>query len=175
MKNVEELQKEIALLNIEVTEYIVIVKEDNYDNTGDPNYYKVGGYDTLEEAYNDFISEKEKIATLESYSEFKTVEFAVREEDGGIQEVVVETHVVSYTQEDYGKYLLSYRPTNNGIEGIEIKVIDESTPYCVADDKKYSVKFEVLESKEDVVLRIYSLCLYISIEDAEEQFDLSLR
>ena len=103
MKKIEKLQGKIDLLNIEVIEYIVIVKEDNFDNTGDPNYYEVGGYYTFEEAYNNFIYEKEKIATLESYSEFKTVEFAVREKDGGIQEVVVETHVVSYTQEDYGK------------------------------------------------------------------------
>ncbi len=174
MENLKKLQEKINILDIEVKDFVVIVKEDNYNNTGDPNYYEAESFKTLEEAYNDFISEKENISSLETESEYKIIEFAVSDEKGDLKEVEVEAYKMQYTAEDYGKYLLSYRPTNNGVEGIKIVLIDEKTPYCVSPNNKFSVKFEVVETREDVVLRIYDLCLYISMEDAEEQFDLSL-
>lgn len=173
MNNIEKLQEKIALLNVEVTGYFVIVKEDEFSNTGDPNLYEISPFVTLNEAMEKYVSEIETITTLETSSEFKNVELGVLG-NGDHIEIESESYVKKYEVEDYGKYLLSYMPTNNGISGIKTVVIDEKTPFFVSTDHKFSVKFLVLESKSDVILEIYNKSLYISMEDAEELFDLSI-
>ena len=176
MKTLIQLSEEVNALKLENATFVVQIREDNDDNTGDANYSENKSFDTLEEAFEDYQNEVVKIKTFEGQgdSEFKTVELYVTDniESPYVYELLEsENYRWTYSEDDYGKFLISYRPTNNGIEGVNVEIIDKYTPSYVNGDGRYSTKFQVKNTKEEAIKLIYNEKLYISMDDATEIFE----
>lgn len=173
MKTLNELQNQVNGMNVENATFSVTVKEDEYENASDANYLESNAYDSLEEAHNVYVKESNQ-NHFESDSEYREVELVISNED--IFEVLEScTFSIEYTTEAYGKFLISYRPTNNGIEGVSVEKIDSDTKFQVSSQNRFGTKFEVKDTKNEVVLFIYNSMGNISMSDASEFFEMSLR
>lgn len=176
MKTLQELQEKVNSLNFTATKFVLEIREDYHDNASDANLSESESFDNLNDAltaYNEALSTINEIET--DYSEFKTIELNAWDEDDYEMEILIEdTYILDYTEADYGKYKVSYRPTNNGIEGIRVEVIDSRTKFEVSNESKFSTKIIQFDTETEVVDFIYTQKLYISQEDAQEIFDMSL-
>lgn len=175
MKTLTELHEKLNSLQLDNPTFLVTIHEDEYENTSDPNHYGNDSFDSIEDAYEDYLNELKDISSFVSDSEYKQVEIVAITEDGNYEVLDSETYVQQYSAEDYGKYLISYLPTNNGIKCIEVNIIDAYTKFQVSADGRYSTKFQIEDTKEDAVKFIYEKSLYLSMEDVAEMLEISLR
>lgn len=176
MTALNELRETVKELNFTASKFTVVVKEDYYENTGDANLSEINEYDNLEEAFNAYQTELSNIDSIDTdCSEFKNIELNAWDEDNyEMEELLSDSYELDYKEEDYGQYRVSYRLTNNGIEGILIEVINERTKFETSSEGRFSTKIVQFETKEEVIDFIWSEKLYISKDDAEEIFEMSI-
>lgn len=67
-----------------------------------------------------------------------------------------------------GKFLIGYLPKNNGITISNIEKIDRYTDIHESSEGRFSPKFQIEDTIEDVIYFVYQQKLYISKEDATE-------
>ena len=127
------------------------------------------------EAYDYFNNEVSNIKIFETESEYKEVELILNDENDVFEVLETETYKAEYKTEDYGKYMLHFLPKNDGISVSKVEIIDTKTPFYTNEDKRFSVKSEMFDTKEDVINAIYLKSLYISEDEAAEIFDLYLQ
>ena len=70
-----------------------------------------------------------------------------------------------------GKFQIAYLPKNNGAEICEVEKIDKFTEIKESSEGRFSVKFQIEDTKESAIDFIYQLKLYISKDDAKEIFN----
>ncbi|POS00928.1 hypothetical protein Q361_11732 [Flavobacterium croceum DSM 17960] len=169
METLTELTQRIENLVNQSSVFIVITRENNYQNTGDANYSEDIEFTTLPEAYQFYLDQCTD--TFETQSEFKEVELILNDENDIFEVLLSETYVAQYKEEDYGKFILHYLPKNNGIAVSKIETLNAKTPYYVNQDKKFTMTSEMFDTKEDVIQAIYNYSLYISMDEAEELFE----
>lgn len=68
----------------------------------------------------------------------------------------------------HGKFQIGYLPNNNGIEISRIEKIDKYTDIHESSEGRFSPKFQIEDTIEDVIDFVYRQKLYISKEDATE-------
>lgn len=68
----------------------------------------------------------------------------------------------------HGKFLISYLPKNNGINVYNIEKIDKYTDIHESSEGRFTPKFQIEDTIEDVINFVYTEKLYISKEEAEE-------
>lgn len=158
---------------IENSFFVVNVRENNYDNTGDANYSKSETFSNLRDAYSFYDKELKNIKTFETESQFKEVEFILNDDNDIFEVLDSETYNREYSKKEYGKYILHYKPSNNGASGFKVEKINSKTNFYVNDDKRFSVKSEIHNTQKEVINRIYKLMLYNSMEEAKEMFNWS--
>ena len=174
MKNLQILTSEANALINETSFFIVNTKEDNFENVDNPNYSESKIFENLEEAFDYFSQQVTYIETFETESEYKEVELILNDENDVFEVLDSEKYEAKYSKEDYGKYILHYLPKNNGISVSKIEIINENTQFYVNEDKRFSIKSEICDTKQAVIEAIYHNSLYISKAEAEEIFELFL-
>lgn len=176
METLNKLQETVKELNFTATKFVVSIREDYYENTGDANLSENLEFDNLEDAYNEYQNQLSIIKDIETdYSEFRNIELnAWDEDDYEMENLIEDTYKLDYSEEDYGQYRLSYRTSNNGIEGIRVEVIDERTKFETSAEGRFSTKIKQFATKKEVIDFIWAEKLNISKEDAEEIFDMAL-
>ena len=173
MKTLQILKNEVNALLNETSFFIVNSKEDNYENNGDANYSESKSFKTLEEAF-DYYNSLE-ISIFETESEYKEIELILNDDNDIFEVLENESYIAQYSKEDYGKFVLHYLPKNNGVSVSKIEVIDSKTHFYVNEDKRFSMKSGIFDTKEEVIEKIYQLSLYISKEEAEEMYNINLQ
>ena len=68
----------------------------------------------------------------------------------------------------HGKFLIGYLPKNNGIEIALIEKIDKFTDIRESSEGRFSIKFQIENTIENVIDFVYNQKLYISKNDAAE-------
>lgn len=68
----------------------------------------------------------------------------------------------------HGKFLIGYLPKNNGIEIALIEKIDKFTDIRESLEGRFSIKFQIENTIENVIDFVYQQKLYVSKEDATE-------
>jgi hypothetical protein len=68
----------------------------------------------------------------------------------------------------HGKFQIGYLPKNNGIEISNIEKIDKYTDIHESSEGRFSPKFQIEDTIEDVIEFVYQQKLYISKKDAAE-------
>lgn len=151
--------------------FVVVVKEDNYDNTGDAIYRTEEKYDNLEDAFKAYKAEVKNIENIDYGCDYKEIALVLYSEDGDVIDDVLSSLYNNNYDKDHGKYLLCYFPKNNGVRIAKVELIDKSTKFISSDDSRYGLKTEIHDTKEDVIKAIYDKSLYISMDEAEEIFN----
>jgi hypothetical protein len=175
MKTLQILNNEVNSLLNETSFYLVNVREDNYENTNDANLSESTTFDNLTEAFDFFQNEILNIKNFATESEYKEIELILNDEDDIFMVLETESYVAQYSAEDYGKYILHYLPKNNGVSVKKIEIIDEKTNFFVNFDDRFSMKSEIYNTKNEVIDAIYHKSLYISMDDAVEIFEMTIR
>lgn len=67
-----------------------------------------------------------------------------------------------------GKFQIAYLPKNNGVEICEIEKIDKYTDIRESSEERFSIKFQIENTVDEVVEFIYQQKKYISKDDARE-------
>ena len=68
----------------------------------------------------------------------------------------------------HGKFLIGYLPKNNGISISNIERIDKYTNIHESSEGRFSPKFQIENTLNDMVDFVYQQKLYISKEEATE-------
>lgn len=68
----------------------------------------------------------------------------------------------------HGKFQIGYLPKNNGITISNIEKIDKYTDIHESSEGRFSPKFQIEDTIEDVIDFVYQSKRYISKEDATE-------
>lgn len=68
----------------------------------------------------------------------------------------------------YGKFLISYLPTNKGINISNIEKIDKFTEIYESSEGRFSPKFQIENTIDELVEFVYQEKKYISKDDASE-------
>ena len=68
----------------------------------------------------------------------------------------------------HGKFQIGYLPKNNGIEIALIEKIDKFTDIRESSEGRFSIKFQIENTIENVIDFVYNQKLYISKNDAAE-------
>ena len=68
----------------------------------------------------------------------------------------------------HGKFLICYLPKNNGVAILNIEKIDKYTDIHESSEGRFTVKFQIEDTIEDVIDFVYRKKLYISKSQAEE-------
>ena len=68
----------------------------------------------------------------------------------------------------HGKFLIGYLPNNKGVTISNIEKIDKFTDIYESSEGRFSPKFQIEDTIEDVIDFVYQQKLYISKEDAKE-------
>ena len=68
----------------------------------------------------------------------------------------------------HGKFLISYLPKNDGISISNIEKIDKYTDIYESSEGRFTPKFQIENTIEEVIEFVWQQKLYISKEDASE-------
>ena len=169
MKTLQTLETKISETIAETSFFVVLIKEDNHDNNGDPKHSETQCFSTLAKAF-DFY-QKIDVSAFQTQSQYRTKELAMYDAFGFLETIDDEIYNAQYTQSDYGKYVLHYLPTMSGASVKKIEIIDAKTPFYVNDDNRFSIKSEVYNTKDEVINAIFEYTLYTSRSEAETLFN----
>ena len=168
MKTLQTLEAKISETITETSFFVVSVKEDNHDNTGDQKHCETETFSTLAKAFE--VYQKIDVSAFQTQSQYRTKELEMYDAFGGSEIIDGEICNAEYTPADYGKYVLHYLPTMSGASVKKIEFIDAETPFYVNDDNRFSIKSEVYSTRDEVINAIFEYT-YTSKSEAERLFN----